>query len=67
MTTTTLQSYVKVSEYDLKQKKPLTTANSLKNPLTIASSSANTPTKTPKNALAKKIQRLLFNIEKENK
>ena len=55
VTTTTLQNYAKVLEYDSKQKEPLATASSSKNPSTITSSSADTPTRTSKDFLVKKM------------
>ena len=67
VTTTTLQNYAKVLEYNPKQKEPLTTASSSKDLLTIASFSADTPIKTPEDSLTKKTQRLLFNIKKKDK
>ena len=67
VTTTTLQNYAKILEYNPKQKEPLATASSSKDPSTIASSSADTPIRTPGDSLVKEMQRLLFNIEKEDK
>ena len=55
VTTIILQNYTKILKYNLKQKKPLTIVSSLKNPLTIASFSANTPIKTSENFLAKEM------------